>query len=585
MIDLVDTLEQIRSGTAASELEGPELDFKTVGRSTSDALVDLAQAAACFANSAGGTIIVGVKDSPGGPDAFIGCELDPVRTVARIYELTNPALNVIAEAEQFDGTHLLVIHVPASPEIHQVKGIATERIGSSCHPMPASRIATLLQDRRGDDWSAKDSGKSPDDASPIAVEIARDLLRASTDGERRSWAEASWPDLCRRLGILIDGRLTNGGRSLFVDDGAPHVQYTHRVSTAGLLGANEQISGSGLWALQRTLEMIDARIQRTAIVIPGGAQLLIGELPDGAVREAVVNAFMHRDYRQALPVQVEQTEQQLRLTSPGGFVPGVTVDNILTTPSRSRNPSLVQALRSLSLGEAAGVGVDRMYSAMTSVGHAPPQFSTDGFTVTINLFGGPPNEPFARYVSGMPANRRHDPDTLLVLRHLLEQRTTTAQKMAPILQKSKDEAEAILMGLSAPGSALIERTADSAHSRSGEYRLTGDAIRELGPAVRYRTRSGDDTARKITEMVREAGVITGRMVQTMFDIKPTSASRILSDLVDRRILVKTSTASRGPSVTYGPGDAFPTSNRRASRGRDNGNPAQPTLDDVDVQGE
>lgn len=580
MISLADTFEQIRSGTAASDLEGPELDFKTVGRSTGDALVDLAQASACFANSVGGTIVVGVKDSPGGPGAFTGCELDPVRTVARIYELTNPALNVIVEEMPFEGVRLLAIRVPASPEIHQVKGIATERIGSSCHSMTASRIATLLQDRRGDDWSAKDSGRSPDDASPIAVEIARDLLGASTDGERRSWAEASWPDLCRRLGILIDGRLTNGGRLLFIDDGTPHVQYTHRVSTAGLLGANERITGSGLWALQRTLEMVDARIQHTAIVIPGGAQLLIGELPDGAVREAVVNAFMHRDYRQALPVQVEQTDQQLRLTSPGGFVPGVTVEKILTTPSRSRNPSLVHALRALSLGEAAGVGVDRMYSAMTSIGHAPPQFSTDGFTVTINLLGGPPNEPFARYVSRMPAQRRHDPDTLLVLRQLLEHRTTTAQKMAPILQKSRDEVEAILMGLSAPGSALLERTADSAHSRAGEYRLTGEVIRELGPAVKYRTRSGDDTVHKITEMVKEAGLITGRMVQTMFDLKPASASRILSDLVDRRILVKTSVASRGPSVTYGPGDAFPRSNRQG-RARPSSSTTQPTLDEAD----
>lgn len=54
-------------------------------------------------------------------------------------------------------------------------------------------------------------------------------------------------------------------------------------------------------------------------------------------------------------------------------------------------------------------------------------------------------------------------------------------------------------------------------------------------------------------VVREVGTITGRVVQTMFDVQPATASRILSDLVDRAVLVKTSKATRGPAVTYGPG--------------------------------
>jgi len=78
-------------------------------------------------------------------------------------------------------------------------------------------------------------------------------------------------------------------------------------------------------------------------------------------------------------------------------------------------------------------------------------------------------------------------------------------------------------------------------------------VRALGPAIAYRARSGDDTDRKIVTIVREIGTITGRVVRTMFDVQLATASRILSDLVDRGILVKASTASRGPSVTYGPG--------------------------------
>ena len=119
--------------------------------------------------------------------------------------------------------------------------------------------------------------------------------------------------------------------------------------------------------------------------------MFVADLPDLAVREAVVNAVMHRDYQAGGPVQVEHSDTRLGVTSPGDFVLGVTPLNILTTSSRARNPALANAVRALGLAEAAGVGVDRMYAAMTAVGHRPPVFDTDGVYVTATLFGGAPN--------------------------------------------------------------------------------------------------------------------------------------------------------------------------------------------------
>ena len=80
-------------------------------------------------------------------------------------------------------------------------------------------------------------------------------------------------------------------------------------------------------------------------------------------------------------------------------------------------------------------------------------------------------------------------------------------------------------------------------------------------------------------IVREIGAITGRVVQTMFDVQPATASRILSDLVDRGILEKTSTASRGPSVTYGPGAEFPTGRRVRPKPDDDPIQSPPERDD------
>lgn len=559
---IVQLLERIESGTRARDLESVTLDFKTVGRSIGDSLKDLADAAMCFANSQGGTVVVGVKDDVAGPGAFVGSPLDSTQTVGRIYELTDPGLIVIVDTLPFQGVQLSIITVPRSPDIHQVGGRATERVATSCRPMSAARINTVLSDRRGDDWSAKDSGRPLDEVSPVAEALARELLAQAPDAERASWARLPWQDICRRLGVASEGRFTNGGALLFTDTGRTHAQYIRRVAKSGLLSANDAIKGAGVNAIRRALELIEGRTERTAILTPGGQQLLIGDLPDVAVREAVVNAFMHRDYRTQDVIQLEHQASRLRVTSPGGFVPGVTVDNVLTVSSRCRNLSLAQAIRALGLAESAGVGVDRMYASMTAVGHEPPTFATDGRTVEAVLKGGPPNEPVARFVADLPEGRRGDPDTLLVLAYLLDHRTTSAGRMARLVQKSESETEAKLLELSAPGDALIERTADTARSKRGEYRLVGGAIRALGPAVTYRARSGDDTARKIVTIVGEAGTINGRMVQAMFDVQPATASRILSDLVDRGILAKTSKATRGPSVTYGPGLKFPIGRTR-----------------------
>jgi hypothetical protein len=65
--------------------------------------------------------------------------------------------------------------------------------------------------------------------------------------------------------------------------------------------------------------------------------------------------------------------------------------------------------------------------------------------------------------------------------------------------------------------------------------------------------------------VAEVGQITNGVVQALFDVKVERASRILSDLVDRGVIVKTSAHKRGRRVTYGPGPKFPT--RRQPRGK------------------
>ena len=573
--EVLAALESVAAGAAPRALESETLEFKSQGRSERDALQVIAEAVACLANARGGLVVVGLGDREPGLAAFEGCSVEIGVVQRRVFELTDPPLVVPVEELVTHGRRLIVITVPASPHVHQVQGRATERLGTACEPMSSARIAQVIAERRGDDWSAVDSTLGVGAASARSLEEARRLLRQLSDPPRRAWANETDIDLLRRLGLITaTGTLNQAGQLLFVgrDGNAHELLYVFRRSSAGELVVNEPLRGPMLSAVLRVLEMIEARVDRTPVNLPGGQQLLVADLPDAAVREALINGVMHRDYRSPDPLHIEHSPERLAVTSPGPFVRGVTVDNVLTTSPRARSPLLANAIRGLGLAEAAGVGVDRMYAEMTRIGHQPPVFTADSHQVRVVLIGGAPNAHVTRYMASLPASRSVDPDTPLVLLNLLTRKTVTAGGLAPLLQRSENEAAGVLEGLCAEPVRMIERTRETARSTRGVYRLREDVVTTLGPAVTYRRRTQDESDRKIIGLVRETGVVNGRMVRLVLDIPAAASSRLLADLVERQILVKTSDAQRGPSVTYGPGPAFaaasPNQARRTSKRHD-----------------
>lgn len=553
-----DAVAAILAGARPGDLESDTLDFKEQGRSLDDTLRMLTRASACFANASGGTVVVGVRDHVAGPEAIVGTDLDPVRTQRRIYELTEPGLITTVDTMAVGSLGLMLIRVPASPDVHQVAGRATERVGSDCRPMTSGRIAAVVVERQGHDWSADDSTVPVEAVSARAIEEVRGLLRATGDTQREGWAALSVRDLCRRLGVLTTtGTLTNAGKVLLVGAPTAPLDYTHRRVRSGSLTVNERQEGPAAVVITRVLELIEVRTDRTPIQLANGQELFVADLPDVAVREAVVNAVMHRDYRVSAPVQVEHSATRLAVTSPGGFVFGVSPENVLTTSSRPRNPALANAIRTLGLAEAAGVGIDRMYAAMSAIGHGPPQFESDGLRVRATLNGGAPNTQLTRFITTLPVQRRDDPDTLLVLVHLLTSRTVTAEALAGPLQKGRDEIEVTLRQLAGSEADLLERTRGSATHRYGTYRLQGRVLAALGSAIAYRRLTGAATDQKIIDIVRETGTVNARLVRSVLDVDASTASRILGKLVREGVLTKSSEAQRGRSVTYGRGPRFP----------------------------
>ena len=109
---------------------------------------------------------------------------------------------------------------------------------------------------------------------------------------------------------------------------------------------------------------------------------------------------------------------------------------------------------------------------------------------------------------------------------------------------------------------LIEPTRETARSAHPRYRLREEPVAALGATAKYYRRTPDQLDRKVIAMVAETGTINSKMVQLMLDLDVRGASRLLHQLVERGILIRTSTATRGVGVTYGPGTKFPRRSRR-----------------------
>jgi ATP-dependent DNA helicase RecG len=201
-----------------------------------------------------------------------------------------------------------------------------------------------------------------------------------------------------------------------------------------------------------------------------------------------------------------------------------------------------------------------MFKEMIRSGRSVPTLTvSDGESpdTTVRFAGGPPNSRIVKFVAALPSVDQDDTDALLVVSTLVSRKVVNAERLAPIIQRDSDAAQATLLRLSQGAAQIVETTQRSSTRRYPDYRLTPTAVSALGPALAYRSRPKSDSERKVVAHVREYGSINNEAVKRMFDVDVYAARDILKDLVDREVLARTSEQSRGTAVKYGEGRKFP----------------------------
>lgn len=154
----------------------------------------------------------------------------------------------------------------------------------------------------------------------------------------------------------------------------------------------------------------------------------------------MANALTHRDYTRLGAVHVRWERDAVTVSNPGGFVEGVTLDNILTTEPRPRNPMLADAFKRVGLVERTGRGVDLMYRGLLRYGRPAPDFGRSTATqVVVRLSTADADLGFLEMILSAERGRGGllPVDALIALSLLREERRADAARVAKAIQKDQ----------------------------------------------------------------------------------------------------------------------------------------------------
>jgi ATP-dependent DNA helicase RecG len=383
------------------EPEGVRLEFKEARqRFDFEKLVNYCVA---LANEGGGKIILGVTDKR--PRQIVGTAAfeEPGRTEAGLHERLHRRIPV--EELRLDGKRVLIVHVPRrlpGTAWHH-NGRYLKRAGDDVAALSDGELRTIFAET-GPDFSAEacaDAEISDLDGEAVA------LFRDKWSRKRRDTRIANWTPVETLVNaeLIVDGKLTYAALILLGTKAAlgrflaqAEMIFEYRSSEASGPAADREEFREGFLVWQEALwQKINLRNDRQSYQ----DDFFRMELPtfdEVAVREAVLNAIAHRDYRLGGSAFVRQFPKRLEVVSPGGFPPGITPENILEQQN-PRNRRLAEALSKCGLIERSGQGMNLIVESAVRQGKPLPSFAgTSAHEVRLTLEGGVRNPAFVRFM-------------------------------------------------------------------------------------------------------------------------------------------------------------------------------------------
>jgi ATP-dependent DNA helicase RecG len=327
----------------------------------------VAEHAVALANTDGGSLL-------------ISSTLDDAALESALREAGQKCTPLIAfdHYERLDNgyTGLIAIRIPRGLKVHALSdGRVLARTGDHNRTLNGTEIRQLVSLKNSGDFEADVvPGAKPGDLDPDL--IAQFMIQRAARLRRR--VDADGDDWLIEMGAVTpDHQITVAGMLLFGREPQQwipqsQVRFT-RYITKDVKAREDTMGGALIPLFDQMWDLVRSQIKPD-------------DYPAGAVREALINALCHRDYRlRTKRIEIRQFPDRLEISSPGGL-PGFITRKQLGNGRFSRNPRLTWALYHWGTIDQPGAGIQQMIRSMEQHGLQPPQFESHPYQVLVRLY-------------------------------------------------------------------------------------------------------------------------------------------------------------------------------------------------------
>ncbi len=348
-------------------------------------------------NEGGGKIIFGVKDKINqktGKRDIVGTDALPNMQKAkeRIYEVLGRRIDI--ENMQTEDGLVQIVTVPTHPigEPFDFYGLYLMRNGEKLEKMDTGTLAKIINEGSPDFSSLENEKAAWDDLDSKAVEILKQKWIEKS--KNSDLVDCDHREILEKLRLVTGKGITNACLLLVgKEDSLARLIPNSEIFLEWRLNGKKAeydlrkiLRKPYLIADEEVWNFVDSRNTRVPFK-QGFFELDIWSYDKQTIREAVLNAFAHREYcNRTEPIYVRVSPNKVIVKSAGGFVSGVTVENIFDVEGKWRNYLLMDVLGKIGLVERAGFGLDRIYKTTIAQGKGAPNF--DGTTneyVILNI--------------------------------------------------------------------------------------------------------------------------------------------------------------------------------------------------------
>lgn len=353
---------------------------------------DCMKAIAAMANTNGGRVFIGLDDQ--------GHPVELKNTKKMLEDLPNiirNRLNLLSTVELVKSAGHKIIRITISPSSIPVSfnGKYYLRSGSTVQELRGKDLADFLLRKSGIPWDS--CAEEYSTLKKLDATTVDEFKRLAADRIPGILNETDYSMLLNKLNLAENKQLKRAAVLLFGSD--PQRYYSHAVVKVGKfltdtdIQTTDVVKGNLFQQVENTLGMLRTKYLQSHISFEGIHRRDILEYPYEALREAVINALIHRDYHGFSQIQIRVYPDRMIIINEGGLPPEITVEDLKRNHlSKPRNKLLADVFYFAGFIEAWGRGTLKIVEKCRDQGLPEPEFQNEHGVMSVIFYKDKWNE-------------------------------------------------------------------------------------------------------------------------------------------------------------------------------------------------